>query len=189
MVKKKAFQRAAIFTKCLRLGQGGLTPPYGRDTKIQNFPVGIISCAKTFRTECVNRFRDISAPKVRKSLSRHTCQSAKTILTKVQDMNVATILQTIKYLPERCPDCLESFQTVWKVSKQSGNFLHCPETFHTVKKISRLSGNFPDQLGTFQTVWKLSGSYGNFPYRLESFQSVRKLSRLSGNFPNCLETF
>ena len=127
--KKKAFQRAAIFTKCLRLGQGGLTPPYGRDTKIQNFPVGIISCAKTFRTECVNRFRDISAPKVRKSLSRHTCQSAKTILTK--DMNVATILQTIKYLPERFPDC--------------------PETFYTVQKLSTQTRKFPDYLETFQT--------------------------------------
>ena len=29
---------------------------WGRDTKSQNFPVGKISRAKTFRTECVNRF-------------------------------------------------------------------------------------------------------------------------------------
>ena len=37
-----------------------------RDTKSQNFPVGRISRAKTFRTERVNRFRDKNAPKVRK---------------------------------------------------------------------------------------------------------------------------
>ena len=44
-----------------------------RDTKSQNFPVGRISRAKTFRTECVNCFCDIYVPKVRKSLSRHIC--------------------------------------------------------------------------------------------------------------------
>ena len=44
-----------------------------RDTKSQNFPVGRISRAKTFRTECVNRFCDTYAAKVRKSLSRHIC--------------------------------------------------------------------------------------------------------------------
>ena len=66
-----------------------------RDTKSQNFPVGKNSSAKTFRTKCGNRFRDIYepksvnrfcdiyVPKVRKSLSRHTCQNAKTLLTKV----------------------------------------------------------------------------------------------------------
>ena len=43
-----------------------------RDTKSQNFPVGKNSRAKTFQTECVNRFCDINAPKKRKSLSRHT---------------------------------------------------------------------------------------------------------------------
>ena len=127
----------------------------------------------------VYRFCDIYVPKVRKSLSRHTCQSAKTSLTKVQDMDVATILQIIKYLSEKFPDCLQTFQTVWRVSRQSKHFLHCPETFHTVKK---LSGNFLDQLETFQTDWKLSRLYGNFPDRLETLQSVRKLSRLSGNF-------
>ena len=42
-----------------------------RDTKSQNFLVGRISCAKTFQTECVNRFRDIYAAKVRRSLLRH----------------------------------------------------------------------------------------------------------------------
>ena len=37
-----------------------------RDTKSQNFPVGRISCAETFRTKRVDRFRDKNAPKVRK---------------------------------------------------------------------------------------------------------------------------
>ena len=115
-----------------------------RDTKSQNFPVGRISHAKTFWTERVNRFCDICAPKVRKSLSRHicakvrkslsrhTCQSAKTLLTKVQDMDVATILQTIKYLSGKFPDGLESFQTVRKLSTLSGNFPHCQENFQTI---------------------------------------------------------
>ena len=44
-----------------------------RDTKSQNFPVGRISRAKTFRLECVNLFCNIYAPKVRKALSRHRC--------------------------------------------------------------------------------------------------------------------
>ena len=88
------------------------------------------------------------------------CQSAKTLLRKVQDMDVATILQTIKYLSGKLfgsvLDGLESFQTVRKLSTLSENVPHCQENFHTVKKISRLSGNFPDRLETFQTVWKLS---------------------------------
>ena len=43
--------------------------PLLRETNSPNFPVG-----RTFRTECVNHFCDIYAPKVRKSLLRHTCQ-------------------------------------------------------------------------------------------------------------------
>ena len=70
----------------------------------------------------VNRFRDIYA-KVPK------------LFLQVQDMDVVTILQTMNYL---FPDCSETIQTVWKSSRQSGNFLYCPESFHTVKKISRL---------------------------------------------------
>ena len=44
-----------------------LTKVPGRDTKIQNFPVGRISRAKTFRTECVNCFCDIYKPKMQKN--------------------------------------------------------------------------------------------------------------------------
>ena len=134
------------------------------------------------RQKCVNRFCDIYVPKERKLLSRHTCQSAKTLLTKVQNMDVATILQTIKILAGKFPDCLESFQTFWKASRQSGNFLHCLETFHTVKKISRISG-------IFRTNWKVSRPSGDFPDCLETFRTGWKLSRLSRNFPDCPETF
>ena len=145
--------------------------------------------ATYMRQKCVNCFHDIYVPKVRKSLSRHTCQNAKTLFSKVRDMDVAKILQTIKYLSRKFPDCSESFQTVWKVSRQSGNFLHCQKTFNTVKKNSRLSENFPDQLKTFQIVWKLSRVSGEFPECPESFQTVWKVSRPSRYFPDCQETF
>ena len=127
---------------------------------------------------------------VRKSFQQHMCQKcvkrfrAKTLLTKVQDMEVATILPTIKYLSRKFPDCSESFQTLWKVSRQSGNFLYCPETFYTVRKLPTLSRKFPDYLETFRTNYKLSSPSGNFPDRLETFRIVRKLSRHSGNFPH-----
>ena len=154
--------------------------------------------------KCVNRSRDIYAPKMRTSLMQHTCKSAKTILTKVQDIDVAMIMQTIR-----------------KKHGQTGNFPYCPETFHNVIKICRLSGNFPDRqenfqtvlsnhletfktdcLETFQTIWKLSRLSitfqttwkvpilsENFPPCLETFSTVRKVFRVSGNFPDRLENF
>ena len=61
-----------------------------RDTKSQNFSVGRISRAKTFRMECVNRVRDIYAPKVRKST-----------------------------LSRKYPYSMETLQTVWKVSAKA----------------------------------------------------------------------
>ena len=43
-------------------GQGFRPPsPFGRDLKSQNFPDGRLKRAKTFRTKCVNCFRDICA--------------------------------------------------------------------------------------------------------------------------------
>ena len=121
------------------------------------------------RQKCVIRFRDIYAPKVRKSLSQHTRQSAKT-LTKVQDVDVANVRKTIKVL-----DSLEFFQAVWKVYRLSGNFSDCLEIFQTVQ-------NFPDCPETFHTVQ-------NFLDCLEIFRTIWKVSRLSGKFPDCPETF
>ena len=113
-----------------------------RGLKSRNFPVGRLLRAKTFRTKCVNCFRDIYMPKVRKSLSRHTCQSAKTILTK--DMNVATILQTIKYLPERFPDCSETFQTIWKLSTFVYSSIQLMLRLHFMSIFVNTRKNFPD---------------------------------------------
>ena len=47
-------------------------PPDPRDTK-SKLSGRQIFCAKSLRTECVNRFCDIYLPKVHKSLSRHIC--------------------------------------------------------------------------------------------------------------------
>jgi len=106
------------------------------------------------------------------------------------------------------PSESSEFQTVWKLSRLSGNFPDCPETFQTVRKLpvcpetfqtvrtlSRLFGNFPDCPITsrlsdnFQTVGKLSRLSGNFPDCPETFQALRKLSILSGNFLHSPETF
>ena len=112
------------------------------------------------RQKCVNRFCDIHV---------------KTLLAKVQDMDVVTILQTMKYL--------------------SGKFPECPKTFYTVRKFSTLSSKFPDyletfsdQLETFQTVWKLSRLSRKFSRLSGNFQTVCKLSRLFRNFPDCSKT-
>ena len=81
-------------------------------------------------------------------------------------------------------DCigLESFQTLWKVSGQSGKF---PDSW----KVSRQSGKFPDSLENFRTVWKVSGQSGKFPDSVESFWTVWKVSGQSGKFPDSLESF
>ena len=131
-----------------------------RDTKSQNFPVGRISCPKTFRTECVNRFRDINAPKVRK-------------------------FSFVTYMRQKCvnPHCQENFHTIWKLSRPSVHFPDCLETFWTVWKLSEPSfQNFPrlsTLSGNFSDCPELSALSGNFPHCLETFQTVWKLSRLS----------
>ena len=48
------------------------------------------------------------------------------------------------------------------------------ETFQSVRKLSRVSGNFPEYPQTFQNVRKLSGVYWNFPESPETFPSVWK---------------
>ena len=91
-------------------------------------------------------------------------------------MDVATILPTIKYLSRKFPDCLETFQTVRKLSILSGNFPYCQENFQTIWKLSGPTGNFPVRLETFQSVWKLCGPSDRFPDCPETFQTVWKLS-------------
>ena len=86
-------------------------------------------------------------------------------------------------MKRKVSDHPESFQTIRKVSRPSGNFLDHPESFQTIQKLSRLSGNFPDHPESFQTIRKLSRPSGNFPDHPETFQTIRKLSRPSGNFP------
>ena len=54
------------------------------------------------------------------------------------------------------PGCLKSLRTVWKVSRQSGNFLVSLENFQTVWKVFRRSGKFTDSLKSFKTVWTVS---------------------------------
>ena len=69
------------------------------------------------------------------------------------------------------------------------------ETFQTIWKFSRHSGNFPDNLVTSQKIWKLSRPsilsrlYEKFPDKTETFQTIQKHSRQSGNFPDDPETF
>ena len=67
---------------------------------------------------------------------------------------------------------MESFQTVWKVLGQSGEFLNGQESFQAVWKVSGQSGNFPDGLESFQLVWKVSSWSEKFPGSLEFFDSV-----------------
>ena len=83
----------------------------------------------------------------------------------------------------------ETFQTVRKLSRLSGNFPHPPETFQSVWKLSRLSKNFPDCVETFQTLWKLSKLSGNFPNCPIYFQTVWKPSRLMLCFELILSQF
>ena len=162
--------------------------------------------------KCINRSRDIYAPKMRTSLMQQTCKSAKKILTRygccknnannreknTDSLETVHTVRKLSILTGNFPHCHKTFQTiwilssqtVWKISRSSGNFLDhletfrtdCLETFQTIWKLSRLSI-------TFQTGWKVSILSGNFPPCLETFWTVRKVSRLSGNFPDRLETF
>ena len=94
------------------------------------------------------------------------------------------LLSALKFL-----DCLETWQTVWKLSGQSGHFPDCLETFRTVQKLSRQSGNFPDCLGTFRTARKLSRLSGKFPDSPDSFRTVPKVLRISLLTHMCCESY
>ena len=100
------------------------------------------------------------------------------------------------------PECLETFQRVRKLSRDSGNFhrswklsrafenfQEVSETFHSVQKLSRVfwkffrvSVNFPECPKTFQY-------YGNFPEIPKNFQRFWRLSRVSEKFQGVSETF
>ena len=75
------------------------------------------------------------------------------------------------------PDSLETFRTVWKLSRQS---INCPETANCLRNIGKVwllfgkSGYYLESLVTVWTVWKKFGQYGNCP-------DSQKLSRESGN--------
>ena len=163
---------------------------YGRDTKTQNFPVGRISRAKFFRTECVNCFCNIYVPKVGKLLLRHICAKSAIAYATYMQKCQNNFYKSARYgccdnnanNPGKKPYSLETVHTVRKLSILSGNF-------HTVKKISRLSGNFTNRLENFQTVWKLFRPPGNFQDRLKTFQTIWKLSIPSGRFPDHQEAF
>ena len=74
----------------------------------------------------------------------------------------------------------ETFDTVWKLSRLSGNFPYWLETFQTGSNLPRLSGKFPEWHETFQTLWKLSELYGNFPVWtkviIDFFQTLLRLN-------------
>ena len=96
--------------------------------KMQNFPVGRISCAKTFRTECVNYSCDIYTPKVRKSLSPNICAKSAKLLSH----------------------CQQSFQTVQKLSRLIYSSVQLMLRLHAI-------GNFVNTRKNFGRE-KLSGS-------------------------------
>ena len=98
-----------------------------RDLKSQNFPGGRLLRAKTFRTECVNRFFNKCVIKC---------------VNRFRDISINMF-----------PDHLESFQTIWKVSKPSGKFSDHLESFQTIWKVSRPFGKFPDHLESFLAIW------------------------------------
>ena len=58
---------ACPYSAWIALNSHFLACRHSRDTKSQNFPVGIISRAKTFRAGRVNHVRDKNAPKARKT--------------------------------------------------------------------------------------------------------------------------
>ena len=74
-------------------------------------------------------------------------------------------------------DNLETFQTIWKLSRQSGTNTGNRITFPTIWKNYRLSVNFPDNMETFQIIWKFSRYSVNIPDNLETFQKLQWFSR------------
>ena len=119
-------------------------------------------------------------------------------------------LFTVGHMSGNVWHCLETFKTVWKLSRLSETFPACLESFQTVRRLSRPFGNFPNCLEslqtvrpeTFKTVWKLSWPFRTSPGCPETSQTVWKLSTLlyssvqlisrlhfMGNFVNTRKNF
>ena len=69
---------------------------FTRNTKSQNFPVGRISRAKTFQTECVNCFHDKNVPKVRQKCVNSFCDISAEICPHITP--APQHLLTVSYL-------------------------------------------------------------------------------------------
>ena len=52
------------------------------------------------------------------------------------------VLCTLSILSGKFPDCLESFQIVWKLSRMAGKFSNCPESSFIFQKVFALCGMF-----------------------------------------------
>ena len=83
-------------------------------------------------------------------------------------------------------DCPETFKTVRKFSRMSGNFPDCPETFalletlKSVQKLSRLSRNFPDSQIHLLTYYFLCWCLGFILWWI--FKNAQKTFRTHKNF-------
>ena len=95
---------------------------------------------------------------------------------------------------------METLQTIWKLSRRSGNFPDNLVTFQknwklsrpSIHKISRQNQNFPDNSETFKTIWKLSRGYRNFLETSVIFQKVPDIidkSMFSTKTSGCAKTF
>merc|ERR1711963_228280 len=132
-----------------------------RGPKNLNFPDGNFQRAKTFRTKCVNRFRD------KKVCVNSFCDKKGVYRLFLQQNKCAQIIfatfQAIRKL-SRYP----------KLSRLSGNFLDHPENIQPIRKISRQSGKNPDYLEIFQRVRKLLSAI--LRVTRKNFPDAQKLS-------------
>ena len=89
------------------------------------------------------------------------------------------------FLPRKSGNFREFFQLIWKLSRQSRNFLGKPDIFQTL-------GIFRKNQKIFQTIqksWIHKLKKGNFTDNPEILQTIQKFSRQSVNFYFNLETF
>ena len=157
-----------------------------RGPKSLNFPDGNFQRAKTFRTKCVNRFRDKKSVRKfflwQKRCINSFCDKKSVYRLFLQQNKCAQIIfatfQAIRKL-SRYP----------KLSRLSGNFLDHPENMQPIRKRFRLSRNFSDHQENIQPIRKISSLSGKHPAYPENIQPIRKLSSLSGNFSGYPETF
>ena len=157
-----------------------------RGPKSLNFPDGNFQRAKTFRTKCVNRFRD------KKSVRKFFLWQKRCINSFCDKKSVYRLFLQ----QNKCAQIIfATFQAIWKLSRYpklsrlSGNFLDHPENMQPIRKRFRLSRNFSDHQENIQPIRKISSLSGKHPAYPENIQPIRKLSSLSGNFSGYPETF